>query len=121
MITYYLENNKLNAIISLNNLHQMIDKPTRITPQSAILLDIVVTNSPDTLLKKDVIPSNFGDHDIITVTVNLSKAKRPPQIKTFRHLGVYSKDTLCDALLTATRALNVIPPTRRGRPSKHSH
>lgn len=103
--------NKLNAIISLNNLHQMIDKPTRITPQSATLLDILVTNRPDTLLNKDVIPSNIADHDIITATVNISKPKRPPLIKTFRHLGAYSKDTLCDALLTATPALNVIPST----------
>ncbi len=52
-------NNKLNTKISLNNLHQMIDKPTHITPHSATLLDILITNRPDSLLNKDVIPKSY--------------------------------------------------------------
>ncbi len=33
--------NKLSAIIRANKLYQIIDKPTRMTPQSATLLDIL--------------------------------------------------------------------------------
>ncbi len=104
-------NNKLNAIINLNSLHQIIDKPTRVTPQTATLHDSLVTNRPDTILLRDVIPSNIANHDLITATVNITKPKRQPVIQTFRHLGAYSKDVFCDALLTATPALNVISST----------
>ncbi len=57
--------NKLNTLIRLNNLHQMIDKPTRITPHFATLLDVLITDRPDTFLNKDVIPGHIADHDII--------------------------------------------------------
>ncbi len=45
---------------------------------------------------------------ILLITI---QPKCPPIIKTFRRLGAYSKDTLCDTLLTATPALNVSPYT----------
>lgn len=104
-------NNKLEAIIRLNNLHQMIDKPTRVTPHSSTLLDILVTNRPDTIIHKEVIPCNIADHDLITAKINIVKPKRSPVMKTFRHLGTYSKDALCDTLLSATPALSVILST----------
>ncbi len=104
-------NNKLNVINNLNSLHQIIDKLTRVTPQTATLLDSLVTNRLDTILLKDVIPSDIADHDLITATVNITKPKRKPVMKTLRHLDAYSKDVFCDALLTATPALNVISST----------
>ncbi len=58
-----------------------------------------------------VIPSNIADHDLITAMVNITKPKRQPVMKTFCRLGAYSKDVFCDALLTATPALNVISST----------
>ncbi len=42
--------NKLNTIMSMNKLQQIIDKPTHITTQSATLLDIIITNRQDTTL-----------------------------------------------------------------------
>ncbi len=41
---------KLNTIISMNKLHQLVDKPTRVTPQSATLLDVIVTNTRNTMI-----------------------------------------------------------------------
>ncbi len=85
-------NNKLSTIISMNKLHQIIEKPTRITSQSATLLDVIVTNNRDTVLHADVAPSTIADHDLITATIDISKPKRAVTMRTFRHMGTYSKD-----------------------------
>ncbi len=50
--------NKLSAIIRANKLYQIIDKPTRVTPQSATLLDILITNRQHTILHTDVTPQH---------------------------------------------------------------
>ncbi len=57
--------NRLKAILSANRLHQIIDKPTRVTPQSATLLDIITTNKYDTVIHKDVIPNVIADRTLI--------------------------------------------------------
>ena len=98
--------NRLNRIIHVNRLHQIIDLPTRVTPQSATLLDVLITNKQETILHKDVIPNIIGDHDLITASINITKPKRLPVIKTFRHLGAYSRDALCNALLSRSNTLN---------------
>ncbi len=84
--------NRLKAILSAIRLHQTVDKPTRVTPQSATLLDITATKNYDTVIHKDVIPNIIADHDLITVTVNITKPKRKIVMKTYRHLGAYSNN-----------------------------
>ncbi len=101
--------NKLSAIIRANKLYQIIDRPTRVTPQSATLLNIPINNKQHTIIHKDVIPSTIADHDQITATINIAKPKRLPVTRTSRHLGAYSKDSLRNALLTAEPALSRIP------------
>ncbi len=98
---------KFITIISLNKLHQIVDKPTRVTPQSATLLDVIVINTRDTVIHKDVIPNVIADHDLITATIDIRKPKRAATIKTFRHLGAHSKDAFCNAVLSYTSELNI--------------
>ncbi len=43
---------KLRTIIRASKLHQIIDRPTRVTPQSATLLDILITNKQHTIIHK---------------------------------------------------------------------
>ena len=102
------KNNRMNRIIFNAKLTQLIDKPTRIASCSATLLDIIVTNRPDLALCNDVIPCPVGDHDLVTVTLNVSKPKRQPTMKTFRQLRNYSSDTLCNLLLTQCHVLDKI-------------
>ncbi len=89
----------------------MIDEPTRVTPTSATLLDLVINNKPDLVLAQSVIPQVIADHDLISIKVNIRKPKRKPVIKTFRHLGKYNKDTLCELLLLEAHNLNQIMET----------
>ncbi len=103
--------NKLSAIIRANKLYQIIDRPTRVTPQSATLIDILLTNKQHTIIHKDVIPSTIADHDQVTATINITKLERLPVTRVSRHLGAYSKESLCNALLTTEPALRSIPLT----------
>ena len=75
-------NSKLKKILANAKLSQIITKATRITPSSAILLDIIVTNNSQSIIHSDVIPCPVADHELITVTVNLRKPRRVPIFKT---------------------------------------
>ena len=101
-------NNKMTKIIKNNNLTQIINKPTRVTPTSSTLLDLTITNKPDAIHTCDVVLQEIDDHDLISITVDVSKPKRHPVIRTFRHLGQYSKEAFCLRLLQNTQAFNRI-------------
>ncbi len=65
--------NKLNVILRTNRIHQIVDKTTLVTQQSATLLDIITISIYDKVINKDVIPNVIADHDLITVIVNIIK------------------------------------------------
>ncbi len=101
----------MEQIIKNTKLTQLIDKLTRTTSQSATLLDIIVTNSPALTLNHDVIAYPIADHDLISVTLDITKPKRRPIIKTFRQLKNYSPKILCSLLISEVQTLNRIYTT----------
>lgn len=100
--------NKLGKIIKNMKLSQLIDKPTRITPNSSTLLDVIITNKIDIVINSDVVPGTIADHDLITITINVSKPKRQPVTKTMRCLKNYNKNYFNNLLLDKTFVLNYI-------------
>ncbi len=54
-------NNKMNTIKS-NKLTQLVNKPTRVTPTSSTLIDLIITNKPDTVSSCDVVPQEIANH-----------------------------------------------------------
>ena len=101
-------NSKVKQIVLNAQLTQLINKPTRITPTSATLLDIAATNKPESALVADSIPCHVGDHELITVTVDLKKPKPQPSIKTFRQLKNYSPEKFRCLLNDEIHNLNII-------------
>lgn len=101
-------NSKLKKIIANAKLSQIVTKATRITPTSATLLDIILTNNSESVIHCDTIPCPVADHELITATVNLRKPKRVPTFKTFRDLRSYSSDTFCSLLWQESNELNRI-------------
>ena len=102
------DSSKMKQIISNAKLTQVISKPTRITPTSATLIDLIITNKSQSILHSDTIPCPVADHELISVTVNLKKPKRLPTVKTFRDLTTYSPETLCTLLRQQSHILNRI-------------
>ena len=87
---------------------QVIDTPTRTTTSSSTLLDLIITNTPQCVVSHNVIPHVIADHDLISVTIKVSKPKRLPVTKTFRQLTNYSNDIFCSLLLDNVCRLNDI-------------
>ncbi len=86
----------------------MINKSTRVTPISATLLDVAITNENDIIVTHDVVLQVIADHDLISVTINVTKPKRQPVRRTFRHLGGYCNLKLCSLLLENSHDINNI-------------
>ena len=72
------------------------------------MTDIIVTNSPQSVIYSDSIPCTVADHELVTATINLKKPKRAPVFKTFRDLRFYSSDTFCDLLRQESTELDKI-------------
>ncbi len=106
-----LPNSKLSRIITTNKLTQLIETPTRVTTTSATLLDVIITNTPDIVSNSYAIPGVIADHDLIGVSLNISKPKRQPIIKIKRDLSSYTSDALCSHILNETPKLNQILDT----------
>ena len=103
--------NKLSGIIHQLNLYQTIENPTRITSTSKTLLDVIITNKLEMVLKSEVVPCPIADHELITIKVNLEKPKRQPVVKTFRSLKNYHANRFCDNLFNRTIDFNLILDT----------
>ncbi len=96
---FHLNNNKLGKTMKNNKPTQIIDRPTRITPISATLLDLIITNNPEIILTHKVVQQVVADHNLISIKVNISNPKRKPVIKTLRYLGNHTQDRFCSILI----------------------
>lgn len=105
------KDNKMTKLIKNSKLTQLVNKPTRVTPTSSTLLDLVITNKPSAVLSCDVVPHEIADHDLLSVVVDISKPKRIPVIKTFRQLSNYKKEDFCLRLLENYENFNKILKT----------
>ncbi len=90
-----VNDNKMTKLLKSSKLTQLVNKPTRITHASSTLLDLVITNKPNAVLSCNVTPIEIGDHDLIGIIVDISKPKKLPVVRSFRHLGRYTKENFC--------------------------
>ncbi len=101
----------MSGVIKNNKLSQLIDEPARVTPTSATLPDLVVTYNPRLVLTKNDVPQVITDHDLIRIKVKISKPKCKPLTRTFHHIEGYSKDILCNLLVSESHTFNQIMET----------
>ena len=102
----FIRGNNMIKVINNLSLKQVIDKPTRITPNSSTLLDLLITNKREMIVKSEVLPSPVADHEMITVVVNIRKPKPEPQTITYRCKKSYSQNIFCNLLLNHSHVLN---------------
>ena len=81
------------------------------TATSATLLDLIITNNPDLVLAKVVVPNLVSDHDLIGIKINITKPRRQPLIKTFRQLTNYNKNILNNLIMSEYHSFNKILDT----------
>lgn len=66
---------KLNDIIKMFQMTQMISKPTRITKSSQTLLDLIFTNKPDRITKTYNLITGLSDHNLTLAARKLTKSR----------------------------------------------
>ena len=58
-----------------HSLEQIITRPTRVTDQTATIIDHILTNSPDKVSQSGVLDLGLSDHDLIYCKRNTSPPK----------------------------------------------
>ena len=106
-----IRGSNLSKLVSDLNLKQLIDKPTRITNNTSTLLDVVITNRTDMVIKTEVEPSDVADHEVISIVINIRKIKPEPVKMTFRSHKNYSQNSFCNLFLDKAYILNSILDT----------
>ena len=79
---------------------QLINKATRITETSESLIDIILTNSPETIRKHDTILSSESDHDIIALIRKKYSYKYTPNVVNSRNYKNYDVNRIRDEMKT---------------------
>ena len=56
---------QLKLLNSTYQFQQLINEPTRITPNSSTLIDIISSNEPSRILKSGVVHIGISDHSVV--------------------------------------------------------
>ena len=81
---------RLMDILELFQMEQVIADPTRITSNTASLLDIIATNRPDKVKESGVIHLGISDHSLVYVSLKVSVPRDKPKIVESRNLKNYN-------------------------------
>ena len=84
-------------MLNLYQLHQLIKEPTRVTPASKTLIDLVITNKPGNYLQSGVLHIGISDHSMIYACRKISTPNNM-QVITTRSLKNYDKNKFGEEL-----------------------
>jgi hypothetical protein len=72
-----LESNPIHYIEKCYSMQQIITEPTRITPHTSSLIDVLLTTMPHEHRRTKVIPVTMSDHYMISTSVEYKKYTKP--------------------------------------------
>ena len=88
----------LLKMLNLYQLHQLIKEPTRVTPASKTLIDLVITNTPGNYLKSGVLHIGISNHSMIYACRKISTPNNMYKFVTTRSLKNYDKNRFGEEL-----------------------
>ena len=71
---------KLISIFDMFNMQNVINEPTRVTPTTSSLIDLIVTTRKDLVTSSATVPLGLSDHNLIYATLRLKNKRPPPTI-----------------------------------------
>ena len=81
---------KLLDLFDLFSMQNVVNEPTRVTPTTQSLIDLIVTTKVNLVGKSGALPLGLSDHWLTYATLKL-KSKRPPpkiiQTRNFKHFN----------------------------------
>ena len=84
-----LKVDRLEQILKKINLYKLIKEPTRLTPRSKTLIDVMITKNRDTVMHAETSLS-IADHHAVSCTINLRKKRMRPFQTNGRNNANYS-------------------------------
>ena len=88
----YPQTRAMSEYIITRDLHQPIEIPTRITPNSASLLDMFLVNPKEIVKTSSVLDVSISDHSMITLTLCWRKLKSPSPCVVRRSYKKFNAD-----------------------------
>ena len=84
----------VKSCLSMNGFKQLIKKPTRIAENTSTIIDVLLTNSPENVVRTDVITTNFSDHEMIGAIRKKCQHKYQPKTIRSRNFRNYNKENV---------------------------
>ena len=75
-----INSSKLISIFDMFNMQNGINEPTRVTPTTSSLIDLIVTTRKDLVTSSAAVPLGLFDHNLIYATLRLKNKRPPPTI-----------------------------------------
>ena len=82
-------------------MQNIVNKPTRITPGSSTLIDLIVTTKPNLINRKGVLPLGLSDHCLIYAALNFKLKKPPPNVINVRNYKQFQVDQFRTDIIAA--------------------
>ena len=98
---------RLLTLFQLFGMQNITNMPTRITPGSSTLIDLIVTTKPDLINRKGVLPLGISDHCLIYATLDLKHKRPPPKVINVRNYKQFQLDQLQLRLFTSLGFLRI--------------
>ena len=84
----------IKATIALHGYKQLLKQPTRTVGDSATLIDVILTNKPNTISATEIFPCSYSDHDMIGCIRKLHHIKYNNKDVTCRNYKDYDAETV---------------------------
>ena len=115
MLTVNSLSNRLNELSSSTGLNQLIHEPTRVTPNSSTLIDLIYASNSLGQLQCGVQSIGFSDHSLVYALTKVSAHRLTPKISRFRSFRTFDENSFLsdlasidwDALLAAQDDVNL--------------
>ena len=83
---------KLNSILELYQLSQVVNKPTCETISTSSLLDVCITSNPEKIILSEVISTGVSDHNLVFVvrkinSVLKSRYHKKVSVRNYKHFN----------------------------------
>ena len=92
---------RMKEMFMVNAFIQLIEKATRITEETATLIDVVLTNNPLNISKTVNIAATLSDHNLIGCIRKMNSLRYQPETITCRDFKNYDVDAINRELLNA--------------------
>lgn len=84
---------RLVSLMENYQLSQVINKPTRITGTSSTLIDLFITNNPDSIVNSGVCTLSISDHNLVYAVRKIGIPRKNPkyvETRNFKHFKANS-------------------------------